>query len=301
MTQPQPQISDLTAQITTAVAEINSAATTQANNLAAMTANYDTATQELAAANAQIAALTSGAGSGSGPRKCLYGAYPATNNVATLDAKYGLTVPALRWFWPGLLGSTVPATGRFIVGSFKQMPPNTSTLHQLNYWTFQHEIDAKIVKGQYDLASWKTNMTALAQLGIPGLCVIVTANCFVNSSKNPEDTIGWARDTLGVTHFGADFDGISYSDHYHDYSPETAAVHAYATKHNMTWGVPEHGANQAANDPTGVARAAWSAKTVRLNSQAGAQYQLLWEYTGQAGSEYKTPAEIATWTALFSA
>jgi hypothetical protein len=231
--------------------------------------------------------------------KCVVGNTPRTSStrtgVAAIDETYGPS-KVVRLFWSGLPGES-PTIDRPVVGSFKVMSPGTTAWARTMWrWAYQHEIDSKIAKKQATLAQWRFDMGLLALLGVSGLSVILTADAFVNPTKRPADFL-----VAGVTHLGVDFDGISSSAGYHDYSRELAAVVAFAKANGLTWGVPEFGANRAGNDPSGNARAAWLTAWTRRFADAGAEYVCLWEFNAQAGSTFTTPAEIAAVRALLAA
>jgi hypothetical protein len=230
------------------------------------------------------------------PQSTLFGNTPriasTTTGIADVDSIYG-TSKLIRLFWADGANLASPLPARKIVGSCKDGETDAQVAAwaaKMYRWTYQHEIDSKLKKGTYSsLSDWRARMAALVALNIPGLSVILTADCFISSSKNPADYI-----IPGVTHLGVDFDGLSFSDHYHDYGPELAAVQAYVKKYGLTWGVGEFGANRAANDPDGSARAAWLDSWSRKFKAAGAEYVCYWEFNSQAGSTFTKPAEIAT-------
>jgi hypothetical protein len=223
------------------------------------------------------------------PSLMLFGNTPRTAStaagVAQIDAVYG---PAnlVRLYWSGAAGVS-PVNDRRVVGSFKTVTAGTAAWARTMWrWAYLHEIDSKIKKGPATLAGWQAVMAQLVALKVPGLSVIVTADCFNNSSKNPADYL-----VDGVDHWGIDFDGISSSTGYHDYSRELAAVEKFTKAHGLTWGVPEFGANRADNDPIGANRAAWLKTWSARFAAAGAEYVCLWEYVTQAGSEFTTVSE----------
>lgn len=214
--------------------------------------------------------------------------------VAAVDAAYG-AASVIRLYCTGTLIPPVP-TGRKVVGSFKTLPGRPLEANEYDWLFYQHEIDAKVKKGTITLAQWQSDMAALKKTGITNLGVCVTADAFVNPSKPDPST--WL--TPGVTHIGVDFDGISSATGYHDYTKELAAVVAFCAKHGLTWGVPEFGANRAANDPDGSGRAAWLVHWIQQFQRAGAQYVCLWEQDSQVGSTFTTPVEIATVRTMFA-
>lgn len=230
--------------------------------------------------------------------EALFGTTPRTAStkagVAEIDAAYGGS-KLVRLFWSGTAGQS-PVTDRPVVGSFKTMSEATAPWAKTMWrWAYQHEIDSKIKKGQCTLAQWQADMATLVALDIDGLSVILTADCFANTGKKPTDYL-----MRGVTHLGVDFDGISQSSGYHDYSRELVAVESFAKAYGLTWGVAEFGANRAANDPSGVVRAAWLTDWVGRFVSAGAEYVCLWEFASQAGSEFTTDAEVAAVRALLN-
>jgi hypothetical protein len=232
------------------------------------------------------------------PSLMLFGDTPRSAStvagVAQIDAVYG---PAnlVRLYWSGAAGVS-PVSDRDVVGSFKTVTAGTAAWARTMWrWAYLHEIDSKIKKGQATLPEWQATMTQLAALKVAGLSVIVTADAFVNSSKNPADYL-----VDGVTHWGIDFDGISSSAGYHDYSRELAAVEKFTKAHGLTWGVPEFGANRAGNDPSGTARADWLKTWAARFAAAGAEYVCLWEFATQAGSEFTTAAETAAVRSLLT-
>lgn len=233
---------------------------------------------------------------------CVFGSTPyegsTAKDVADMDAKYGMKVPVTRLYWQTSAGPS-PISDRPIVGSFKTMSSSTTAWANTMYrWAFQHEIDSKVHKGTYDLATWQTNMNALVKLGVPGLSVIVTGEPFIpNSGRVPTTFI-----IDGVTHWGVDLDGISpsaTSTAYHDYTAEIDTIAAFMEANGYTWGVPELGANLGAFDPDGSKRGAWFTKTAEYAASKGAEYVCVWEYVGQDGSEITLPAEIAALSKLF--
>ncbi len=233
-----------------------------------------------------------------GPLDTLFGDTPRASSsaagVAAMDAMYG-SAQVVRLFWSGAARPS-PVHGRPVVGSIKRIDAGTAAWASTMWrWTYQHEIDSKIKKGQTTLAEWRRSMDSLVALKVPGLSVILTADAFVSKSKNPSDFL-----VPGVTHLGVDFDGISQSGGYHDYSRELAAVEAFTRAHHLTWGVAEFGANRASNDPSGTARAAWLKTWGERFAAAGAEYVCLWEADSQAGSDFTTPAENAAVRQLFA-
>lgn len=209
-------------------------------------------------------------------------------DVANTDAIYGVS-RVIRLYSTGSL--TAPAvTDRKQVGSFKSLTGVTKAkLDAYSFVFYQHEIDSKVKKGQITLAKWKSDMSTLQKLGSSRLSVCLTADCFVNPSKNPDDYI-----IPGITHYGVDFDGISSDTGYHDYSQALTKVKAWATLHSFTIGVPEFGANRAANDPDGEGRSEWLRTWVRQFQLANFEYVCFWEYSGQSGSLFDSAVETAT-------
>jgi hypothetical protein len=261
--------------------------------LAAAAAQHDVDAAALAEANARIAELE-----GDIPGATLFGNTPRTGSnptgVASIDAVYGPS-KVMRLFWSRGAGPIPVSDGRKVVGSIKVIDSNTKAwADQVWRWAYQHEIDAKVKKGQFTLPQWHADMTSLVALGSTGLSVILTADCFVNPGKHPADFL-----IPGVVHLGVDFDGISGST-YHDYSKELAAVVAFVKANGLTWGVGEFGANRAPADTDGSLRAKWLLDWARRFADAGAEYVCLWEQNGQAGSDFTTPAEIAAVRQLLS-
>ncbi len=214
--------------------------------------------------------------------------------VSTMDSNYG-PADVVRLFWSGAAGAS-PAPDRRVVGSIKTINSGTAAWASTMWrWAYQHEIDSKIKKGLMTLPQWRAGMDSLVALHVPGLSVVLTADAFVNPSKNPSDYL-----VPGVTHLGVDFDGISQSSGYHDYARELAAVKAFTQAHGLTWGVAEFGANRAANDPDGTARAAWLQTWGGRFAAAGAEYVCLWENNFQTGSTFTTAAENAAVRELFT-
>jgi hypothetical protein len=158
-----------------------------------------------------------------------------------------------------------------------------------------HEIDSKIKKGVTTLAAWRSSMASLVARKVPGLSVILTADAFCERGEEPSDYL-----VPGVTHLGVEFDGISSSTGYHDYSKELTAVEAFSKAHHLTWGVAEFGANRAGDDPNGTARAAWLTTWGLRFAAAGAEYVCLWEIDSEAGSDFTTAAETAAVRLLFA-
>jgi hypothetical protein len=232
------------------------------------------------------------------PLDTLFGDTPRSSSsaaaVAAMDARYG-SAQVVRLFWSGAARPS-PVHGRPVVGSIKRIDAGTAAWASTMWrWTYEHEIDSKIKKGMTTLAEWRRSMDSLVALKVPGLSVILTADAFVSRSKNPSDFL-----VPGVTHLGVDFDGISQSGGYHDYSRELAAVEAFTRAHHLTWGVAEFGANRASNDPSGTARAAWLKTWGERFAAAGAEYVCLWEADSQSGSDFTTPAETAAVRQLFA-
>jgi hypothetical protein len=220
--------------------------------------------------------------------------YSDAAGVSTMDANYG-PANVVRLFWSGTAGVS-PAPDRRVVGSIKTINSGTAAWASTMWrWTYQHEIDSKIKKGLMTLPEWRAGMDSLVALNVPGLSVVLTADAFVNPTKNPSDYL-----VPGVTHLGVDFDGISQSTGYHDYSRELAAVQAFTQAHGLTWGVAEFGANRASNDPDGSVRAAWLQTWGGRFAAAGAEYVCLWENNSQTGSTFTTAAENAAVRELFT-
>jgi hypothetical protein len=258
-----------------------------ASAVAAGASALDAAVAALAVANARIVELE-----GEIPPSTLFGDTPRTGSnptgIAAIDAQYGVP-DVMRLFWSKGAGPLPVNDGRRIVGSIKVIDGNTKPwADQVWRWTYQHEIDSKIARKLITLGEWKPSMQQLAALDTTGLSVILTADCFVNPKKDPADYL-----IPGVPRLGVDFDGISQSGGYHDYSRELAAVEAHAKKYGLTWGVGEFGANRAANDTDGSQRAKWLLDWARRFADAGAEYVCLWEQNGQHGSDFDTPAETA--------
>lgn len=263
------------------IVRVSDVADTYVSYAGAKTQNYGSETR----------ITTSNAAGKPAPTSALFGGTPrgASNagGVAAMDSDYG-PAKVVRLFWSGG-ARTSTVTDRRVVGSIKTVDSDTAAWASKTWrWTYMHEIDSKIKKGQYTLAAWRSKMESLVALKVPGLSVILTANAFDNPSKNPSDYL-----VPGVTHLGVDFDGISQSAGYHDYSKELSAVVAFTKTHNLTWGVGEFGANRASNDPSGTARAAWLKNWAGKFAAAGAEYVLLWENNSQAGSDFTTSAETA--------
>ena len=211
-----------------------------------------------------------------------------------MDSNYG-PASVVRLFWSGPAGVS-PAPDRRVVGSMKTINSGTAAWASTMWrWAYQHEIDSKIKKGLMTLPEWRAGMDSLVALDVPGLSVVLTADAFVNPTKNPSDYL-----VPGVTHLGVDFDGISQSTGYHDYSRELAAVKAFTQAHGLTWGVAEFGANRADNDPDGTVRAAWLQTWGGRFAAAGAEYVCLWENNSQVGSTFTTAAENTAVRELFT-
>ena len=129
----------------------------------------------------------------------------------------------------------------------------------------------------------------------------LTAVCLTGWAFDPKSGVDPSTFLVpGVTHLGVDFDGISSTSGYHDYTVALANVVAFCAKHGLTWGVPEFGANRATNDLTGDVRAQWLLSWAAKFRDAGAEYVCLWEQTSQAGSCFTTPAEVATVRAMLA-
>lgn len=221
--------------------------------------------------------------------KTVVGATPlAASNDAGVREVYSIFGGpfGLRLFYSGDL-AVPPAVsnGTFRVGSCKtDNATSVNNGHLYDRVAFDHEIDSKIKKGQTTLALWQASMKKFQ--GVPGLSVILTADCFVNKSKNPADYL-----IPGVKYLGVDFDGIS-GDTYHDYSKELANVVAFVKAHNLTWGVAEFGANRAPSDTDGSKRAAWLQHWLDQFKAAGAEYVMFWANNSFPGSPFSKPAEI---------
>jgi hypothetical protein len=241
----------------------------------------------------------------------LYGDTPYTNgtsssDIAAQDTRYGVASKVERLFWSGTAGTNpLPvSSGRKVVGSFKTLGSNTAPWARTMWrWCFIHEIDSKdkhpskFPPGTSSVAQWKTQMAGLVAMGIPGLSVIVTADCFVNSSKNPADYL-----VPGVKIWGIDLDGISSTTGYHDYTREITNAAKFFKANGITnWYVGELSADRATStDPDGTARAAWLTKTAHAAAAAGAEAVCLWEDAkDQPGSVFSKPAEISAVAALF--
>jgi hypothetical protein len=252
--------------------------------------------QKIADLEAQVAALTPPPPPPPAPTTLFGGTPRGLSNwagVASMDETYG-PASVVRLFWPGTGGAN-PATDRKVVGSCKSLTNVAAWAKTMWRWAYQHEIDSKVKKGLVTLPAWKADMERLVALNIPGLSVILTADCFVNPSKNPANYL-----ISGVTHLGVDFDGISSSTGYHDYSKELAEVEAFVKANGLTWGVAEFGANRANNDGDGSVRAAWLKTWGDKFAVAGAEYVCLWESYGQTGSTFTAPAEISTIRTYFT-
>lgn len=229
------------------------------------------------------------------PSSTLFGDTPTgRGGVAAVDSAFGRG-KVIRLFWSGAPRKS-PVSDRKVVGSFSKMGSGTAAWARTMWrWTYDHEPDSKLRKGRLNLAAWRADMKSLVKLGIPGLSVILTADAFVSKRKNPNDYM-----IPGITHIGVDFDGISKSDGYHDYSRELAAVVAYTKAHGLSWGVGEFGANRASNDPSGAGRAAWLKTWAAKFKAAGAEYVTLWSRDSQARSGFTTPAEKAAVRSLLA-
>lgn len=209
--------------------------------------------------------------------------------VAASDARYGVAGAAFRWYFTGAPATTVPNDRAYVV-SWKTLAP-LATVQAMNGLRkfYKHEADHKFVTGEItDKNQWKSECQAQ---GLTDFCL--TCDAFINSSKNPSD---WLYPS--ATHIGVDFDGSSFTDHYHDFTPELNALKAWLAAHPQitSWGVPEFGANRAtANDTDGTKRAAWMSHWCGEFAKAGAEYVLYWEYPPNfPTSGYTTPAEVAT-------
>lgn len=207
--------------------------------------------------------------------------------VSAVDALYGVP-PVMRLYNTGTLTAPV-VNDRRVVGSFKSVSGATK-LHMDMYYSvfYMHEIDAKIKKGQITLAKWKSDMATLKALGSTKLAVCVTADCFVNPSKNPSDYL-----IPGITHWGVDFDGISQGT-YHDYTTARNNTISFASAHGLTIGVPEFEGDRISSDSSGTERSAWMIENMRSFQDAGFDYACYWEQTSQIPSPYSTPAEQYT-------
>lgn len=272
----------------------------EAGSVAALS-QVDTLTGQLTATEQQNQLLTAELAAATATQPTLIGTAAwegsTAKDIADMDAKFGAKPPVTRLYWPNAPGQSPVTDGRKVVGSYKTpvaAGPASAWSEEMWRRFFQHEIDSKIVKDTYTLPAWQAEMTAQLELNIPGLGVCLTADCFTNKKKNPDDYL-----IDGVTHLGVDFDGVSNATTYHSYLSTITTVAAYAKDHGLTWGVPEFGANRDTSDTTGTVRAAWMALTIGAFVKAGAEYVCWWESSGQAGSTATTPAEIATLSALF--
>lgn len=222
---------------------------------------------------------------------------------AQLDTLYGGAPQVERIYSTGPASALLmPTDGRFTVVSFKSMPTGSDHLaiDKADVAFYQHEINAKDAKyragkpGGFPRASWLDDMGKMTT--DVGICI--TANGLVDPAQDIASFIpkGWSG------HMGVDFDGISNTDRYHDYSPELAAWEKFLAAHPeiTSWGVPEHSANRAASDPTGAARAKWLLGNTRRFMDLGALYACVWESDDQVGSTFTTPIEVATVGALFA-
>lgn len=229
------------------------------------------------------------------------GAPSSATEISTMDSKFGVTVPVIRNYWGGAVSLPIPDASRRFVGSFKAISStaNMTTWMAGMYRSFYiHEIDSKVHKGEATIAGWQADMATLKKIGDPGFGVCVTADCFVNSGKNPSDYL-----VPGITHWGIDFDGLSphSGSTYHDYTKELNAVKKFVAANGLTWGVPEFSADRAPGDPTGVNRAAWINNWSSQFIAAGCEYITWWETTGQPLSVASTTAEINALNALMVA
>jgi hypothetical protein len=221
--------------------------------------------------------------------------------VRAVDALYGAG-GTIRLFCPSV-ATPSPVSDRPVVGSFKRISASTPAwARQMWRWAFIHEIDSKDAHPEKfpsttaNVAQWRDQMATLVAMGIPGLSVIVTADCFVNGSKDPSDYL-----ISGVTHWGVDFDGISSSTGYHNYSSVLAAVTPFMSAHGLSWGVGELSADRATStDPSGSGRAAWLNLWAGNCAAAGAEYVCVWENNFQPGSLLTSAAEQAAMRALMA-
>lgn len=202
--------------------------------------------------------------------------------MSTQDLLYGKSKVA-RWYFQDVPG--IIPTDRDIIVSFKTLV-QPSLIHRGKRTFYRHEIDHEIltVPPEISLPIWIADMN---RMQLTDVCL--TANCFVNPKKNPANFI-----LSNTTHIGVDFDGISYTTHYHDYTSELNAVVAFTKAHGLTWGVPEFGADRAtAIDPDGQQRARWMAEWCGKFQDAGAEYVCFWEQDSIPTSTFTTPAELA--------
>lgn len=206
-----------------------------------------------------------------------------SNGITDEDNFYGVSSSIMRWFCPTVLTSPPSNSRRFVV-SCNDITGLTAAAANA-YWRFciKHEIDSQIAKGQANLPDWKDDMATAVALGIPGLTISLTADCFENAKKNPEDYV-----VPGVKYLMVDFDGISPSaTGYHNYLGTLAKVIAFARKHSYIVGIGECGTNLGTFDKDGSLRAAWIRALAYAFDQTGLiEYCLFWESNGQAGSDF---------------
>lgn len=217
-----------------------------------------------------------------------------SGGLAEVDKAYGGPGATARVYFTGAPGQIPP--DRAVIASFKQAQTTAAGLASLALAErrfYFHEIDHQeriTPKAPITRAQWKTDMIAM---GLTDVCL--TADCFVNTAKNPADYL-----VDGVTHIGVDFDGISGGTSYHDYSKALAAVIAFCDAHGLTWGVPEFGTDRQTWDTDGSGRAAWLIYWAGKFRAAGAEYVCVWEYSAQPGSLFTAAAEITAVRALLA-
>lgn len=234
------------------------------------------------------------------PPPCRAGGTPRgpsnSAGVTAMDGAYGGAASVSRLFYPGALGAVpAPATdGRLLIASFTAMDALTPGVAAPFGWlTLDHEINRKTVP------TWSSDMAKLQAIAPGRVCVILTAGAF----EQPDFMTALKPYILpGITHIGVDMDGVSFPDHYHSYGPAVTNVVAFCKAYGLTWGVAEHGAKRALNDPDGSGRAAWLTSNVRTFRDAGAQYCCLWEQDGPKwpGMAFTTPIEVATVSTIFA-
>lgn len=216
------------------------------------------------------------------------------------DAIYG-GIPDVGRRYDGAALTAMPDASREWIASFKTLStgdlPRIKTIAETVAELMKnHEIDHQIlVAGGPTVASWKAEMKAMRDYGIPNLAVGVTADCFVNQKKNPLDYL------IEGLPMNVDFDGVAPDNTkgtYHDYSKELTAVDAFWTKYDCRGSIPEWNTSRGTFDPDDSIRAAWQRTWARNFINAGAKRACWWEGPSVANSYCDMPATRQTLTTL---
>lgn len=212
--------------------------------------------------------------------------------ITDVDTYYGMKSKVMRLYFTGKLGAPL-VTDRDVVVSWKTYEGTQAEADLANSYfasTLVHEINSKFIKGTYNIDTWVSQMQALKAKGVTNLVIIVTADFF---GRTDEQVITQKLVDLDLP-FVIDFDGVSFSDHYHAWTNEIAAALAFIEKYGIkVVGVGEFGACRAtATDADDSARAAWLIQWADAIEAAfpDLAYGCVWEYVGLANSEFTFPA-----------